>query len=184
MAFENLVELYYQPVFHFASCLCGTLERALELTQHTFCLALSRQSYFGGTQAAESWLYTLLFREFLKEKRHRTLALSNSAFTKSSETSADCGTTANSKRATRNSIVPTRLREESQIPLILFHHMDFSCSEIADYLGISMEAVLTHLSRGVDKSTPLQANAKPEGRKNCPCPLVRKQTPELLRLAA
>src|SRR5438034_10775183 len=67
--FETLVERYYQPVFTFAVRLCGKLDRALELTQHTFCLALNHGSYLGETQSAKSWLYTLVFRECLKERR-------------------------------------------------------------------------------------------------------------------
>jgi DNA-directed RNA polymerase specialized sigma24 family protein len=67
--FETLVELYYRPVFAFAARLCGQLDRALELTQHTFCLALNRQEYFEDRDAVKGWLFTLAFSEFLKERR-------------------------------------------------------------------------------------------------------------------
>ena len=67
--FETLVELYYQPVFTFALKLCGKLERALELTQHTFCLALNRDLNGEEANSLKGQLLTILFREFLKQER-------------------------------------------------------------------------------------------------------------------
>ena len=40
----------------------------------------------------------------------------------------------------------TKMRDEFRIPFILFYLKDFSCSQIAEYLGISLEAVLGRLS--------------------------------------
>ncbi len=45
--FDRLVAAYYQPVLKFAMNLCGKLDRALELTEHTFCQVVNRQSYLG-----------------------------------------------------------------------------------------------------------------------------------------
>ena len=137
--FETLVERYYQPVFTFAVKLCGQLDRALELTQNTFCLALKRASYFGETQSAKSWLLTLLFREFLKEKR-----------LEGGSTSSIIPQGRATKQAASIPIFAAlaKVRKELQAPLILFYAKDLSFSQIADYLGISVEAVLKLLSQG------------------------------------
>jgi RNA polymerase sigma-70 factor, ECF subfamily len=137
--FETLVERYYQPVFTFAVKLCGQLDRALELTQLTFCLALKRESYFGETKSTKTWLFTLLFREFLKAKRLERVS------TSSTIPQGRC-----TKQTAYTPILAalTKLRKELQAPLILFYAKDFSFSQIADYLAIPVEAVLKLLSQG------------------------------------
>jgi RNA polymerase sigma-70 factor (ECF subfamily) len=137
--FETLVEFYYQPVFTFAVKLCGKLEHALELTQHTFCLALEHKSYLEETKSAKTWLFTLLLREFLKEKRLERRPVFGLASKKRP-----------SKRRVAAPILAalSKVREELRTPLILFYAKDFSFSQIADYLGLSVDAVLTLLSKG------------------------------------
>ena len=137
--FDTLVELYYQPVFTFAVKLCGKLDCALELTQHAFCLALNHGSYLGETQSAKSWLYTLLFREFLKERRLGGELKSSFA---------PQGQPSRPGVVTPILAALTKVPKELRAPLILFYAKDFSFSQIADYLGIPVEAVLTLLSKG------------------------------------
>jgi len=132
--FETLVELYYPPIFTFAVRLCGGLEQALELTQQTFCQALNHKSYWGGTQRAKAWLFTLLFREFLKQRR------------KDSETASTCGPSRPGSTPVLNAMA--KMRKGLRDPLVLFYAQDFSFSQIADYLGISLETVLRLLAKG------------------------------------
>jgi RNA polymerase sigma-70 factor (ECF subfamily) len=137
--FETLVELYYQPVFTFAVKLCGKLEQALELTQHTFCLALNHENYWGETRCAKNWLFTLLFREFLKERRLETEPTSLFALPRHPSKA----------RATTPFVEALiKVRRELRAPLVLFYAKDLSFSQIADHLGISVESVLTLLSKG------------------------------------
>ena len=65
--FESLVSAYYRPLLKFAVSLCGDLEIALNLTQHTFCLALRRREVLG-KRKTKQWLFTILFSEFLKKQ--------------------------------------------------------------------------------------------------------------------
>jgi DNA-directed RNA polymerase specialized sigma24 family protein len=62
---EQLVELYYQPMFRFAARLCGGLVRAMTLTQRTFRLALDRSRDLPVPANARAWLFTLTFHNFL-----------------------------------------------------------------------------------------------------------------------
>jgi RNA polymerase sigma-70 factor (ECF subfamily) len=169
--FETLVERYYQPVFTFAVRLCGRLDHALELTQHTFCLALNHGSYLGETQSAKSWLYTLLFREFLKEKRLEGKRASSIAPQEQP-----------SKPAAATPILAAlaKVRKELRAPLILFYAKDLSFSQIADYLGISVEAVLTLLSKGREELSLALAPSAARGSR----PLDRTRHPGMLPLAA
>lgn len=64
--FNQLVELYYQPLFRFAASLCGSPETALALTQRTFRRAHAQDAKSAAPADAKRWLFTLLFVEFLE----------------------------------------------------------------------------------------------------------------------
>ena len=173
--FETLVELYYQPVFTFAVKLCGKLDRALELTQHAFCLALDRQSYLGEPRKAKPWLFSILFREYLKEKRfEKNLA----------SFSGPCNVPSQAGAAVSINSLMAKVRPVHPSPVVLFYVKDFSCSQIADYLGISMEAVLTRLSQGREVSNLARASSVWRRRQSLACARRASRAPEMLRLAA
>lgn len=69
---EELVELYYRPVFRFAARLCGDPVRAMILTQRTFRVALERSRSLPVPANVRAWLFTLLLHKFL-EVRQRSL---------------------------------------------------------------------------------------------------------------
>ena len=64
--FNQLIELYYLPLFRFAASLCGTPEAALALTQRTFRRASERGPESYPPANASRWLLTMLFLEFLE----------------------------------------------------------------------------------------------------------------------
>jgi len=172
--FETLVELYYQPVFAFAMKLCGRLEQALELTQHTFCQALNRQSYLREAQRAKSWLFTLLFREFLKERRSEGGPMPTGRVPRPSSTSA----------AAPVFDALARMNAELRGPLVLFYAKDLSFSQIADSLGISVEAVLTLLSKGREELTLTLAQSDSRNSQSPTFQSKRAQNCEVLPIAA
>jgi RNA polymerase sigma-70 factor (ECF subfamily) len=65
--FNQLIELYYQPMFRFAASLCGTPEAALALTQRTFRRAHEHGAEVAAPVNVKEWLFTLLFLEFLEQ---------------------------------------------------------------------------------------------------------------------
>ena len=173
--FETLVERYYQPVFTFAVRLCGQLDRALELTQHTFCLALNHERYLVEPQSAKGWLYTLVFREFLKEKR-----------IEGEPTPSFAPHQRPSKPAAASPILAalTKVRKKLRAPLILFYAKELSFSQIAEYLGISVEAVLTLLSKGREELGLALAPSVTRGRRTPDRSSERTRRPGMLPLAA
>jgi RNA polymerase sigma-70 factor (ECF subfamily) len=173
--FETVVELYYQPVFTFAVKLCGKVDRALKLTQHTFCLALNRENYLGKTKLAKSWLLTLLFREFLKEERLEREARSWRATYEHPS---------NARTSSPVFAALTKVREEFRIPLVLYYAKDWSLSQVGDHMGISMETVLTRLSKGREELG--RALAPSVGRRRLPLVSSSEmiRPPDLLPLAA
>ena len=66
---EQLVERYYQPVFHFAVQLSGDPVGAMILTQRTFRVALDRGRSLPVPANRRAWLITILFHKFLEARR-------------------------------------------------------------------------------------------------------------------
>lgn len=65
---ENLLEIYYLPLFHFAERLCGSPTRAMLLTQRTFKVALDRSENLPVPTNVRAWLFSLLFHKFLESR--------------------------------------------------------------------------------------------------------------------
>jgi len=70
---DNLLEVYYLPLFRFAVRLCGSPTRALELTQRTFKLALDRSQDLPVPKNLRGWLFSILFHDFLETRPHLRL---------------------------------------------------------------------------------------------------------------
>ena len=66
--FNQLIELYYQPLFRFAAALCGRPEAALALTQRTFHRARESSATHATPAQVKQWLFTLLFLEFQEQQ--------------------------------------------------------------------------------------------------------------------
>ena len=64
--FNQMVEVYYPPLFKFAASLCGNPEAALALTQNTFRVARERSQHVATPSNVRQWLFTLLFLQFLE----------------------------------------------------------------------------------------------------------------------
>jgi DNA-directed RNA polymerase specialized sigma24 family protein len=71
---NQLIELYYQPLFRFAASLCGSPETALALTQRTFRRACERGTKSPAPADVKQWLFTMLFVEFLEQRPRRVHA--------------------------------------------------------------------------------------------------------------
>jgi DNA-directed RNA polymerase specialized sigma24 family protein len=76
--FNQLIELYYQPLFRFAAALCGSPEPALALTQRTFRVARERDA--AAPANIKQWLFTILFREFLEHRPRVRNGTANAEF--------------------------------------------------------------------------------------------------------
>jgi len=63
---DDLLEVYYVPMFHFAVRLCGSPTRALQLTQRAFNLAMDRSRDLPVPTNIRGWLFSILFHDFLE----------------------------------------------------------------------------------------------------------------------
>ena len=63
---DDLLEVYYLPLFQFAVRLCGSPTKALQLTQRAFTLAMDRSSELPVPANVRGSLFSILFHEFLE----------------------------------------------------------------------------------------------------------------------
>ena len=63
---EKLLELYYQPLFRFATRLSGNPAKAMILTQRTFRLAFDFSRTLPVPTNVRAWLFAVMFNKFLE----------------------------------------------------------------------------------------------------------------------
>ena len=65
-SFETLVATYYQPLYKFAYSLSKKADDASDLTQQTFLIWAEKGHTLRDSSKVKSWLFTTLYREFLR----------------------------------------------------------------------------------------------------------------------
>ena len=65
---DDLLEVYYLPLFQFAVRLCGSPTKALDLTQRAFNRALDRSRDLPVPANVRGWLFSILFHDFLEHR--------------------------------------------------------------------------------------------------------------------
>lgn len=149
--FELLVERHYESLFRFGFSLAGNREDASDLTQQTFFIWARQGHLLRDASKAKSWLFTTLYREFLKLHRHsRRLTLVEDPELDSEQVDTD-------PEWIRKLDGPAVMEALSSVdetyraPLTLFYLQELSYKEIADVLGIPIGTVMSRLSRGKEQ---------------------------------
>jgi len=149
--FEEWVERFYAGLFRFAMSLAGNPHDAADFTQQTFYLLQVKGHQVRDRSKIKSWLYTTLFREFLKKRRHET------RFPKIELGEAVCDLPPITADRVRH-LDAAVLLEELQLmevryraPLVLFYLKDHSYQEIAEMLGVPIGTVMSRLSRAKEQ---------------------------------
>ena len=69
LEFNQIVNDYYQPLYRFGYSLAGNESDAADLTQQTFMIWAEKGSSLRDKSKVKSWLFTTLYREFLRVRR-------------------------------------------------------------------------------------------------------------------
>ncbi|MDI1247797.1 MAG: RNA polymerase sigma factor [Lacunisphaera sp.] len=147
--FNQLVDAHYTPLFRFALSLTKNSSDAGDLTQQTFFIWAKQGHALREAGKAKSWLFTTLYREFLRGRRRaeRVTALEDLGPVEADPpapavdvvTGMDAG------------LVVEALQEVDEVyraPLTLFYLQELSYKEIADLLEVPIGTVMSRLSRG------------------------------------
>ena len=148
-AFTHLVDAHYAALYRFALSLARNSTDACDLVQQTFYIWATKGEALRDGTKAKSWLFTTLYREFLRGRRRDARATSIEDLPPGEKDIAaeEVDRVAKLDAAT----VMTALQSVDEVfraPLTLFYLEELSYIEIADALEVPIGTVMSRLSRG------------------------------------
>lgn len=147
--FAQLVDAHYQGLYRFALSLTRRDADACDLTQQTFYVWAKKGSMLRDLSKVKSWLFTTLYREFLRTRRRDQRVTSIEDLPPGETDIADVEI--DRVRRLDGAMVLEALSEVDEVfrtPLTLFYVEDFSYTEIAEALNVPIGTVMSRLSRG------------------------------------
>lgn len=175
-AFTQLVDAYYAPLYRFALSLARNPADAGDLTQQTFYVWATKGSALRDGSKVKTWLFTTLYREFLRGRRRgaRVTALEDLPPGEEDPPAAETDLALNMDAQG----VVEALQEIDEVfraPLTLFYLEDLPYQEIADMLEVPIGTVMSRLSRGKAQLRAALAR-KATASKVIPFPLSQRKT--------
>jgi len=146
--FATLARQYYQPLYRFALSLSRNESDASDLVQQTFLIWARKGDSLRDASRVKSWLFTTLYREYLRVRRRISPFISQEPDALEAElpvvqpevmTSLDANQAVDSLQSED---------ENYRAPRTLYYLEHLSYKEIADSLGIPIGTVMSRLSRG------------------------------------
>ena len=146
--FEAIVDAYYQPLYRFGYSLAKNEHEAGDLAQQTFFIYAEKGSSLRDKSKVKSWLFTTLYREFLRRRR-KDGRMDN--YEPEMLEAAGGSVEPHIRRSMDANLAVEALDEVDAIyrePLNLFYLKDLSYKEIAKVLDVPIGTIMSRLSRG------------------------------------
>jgi RNA polymerase sigma-70 factor, ECF subfamily len=164
-AFTQLVDAHYAPLYRFALSLARNAADASDLVQQTFFIWATKGHALREAAKVKSWLFTTLYREFLRGRRRDQRASSIEDLPPAAQeiAAAEVDQVARLDAAT----VMTALQavdDVFRVPLTLFYLEELSYQDIAEAIGVPIGTVMSRLSRGKAQLRQVLARAEAAGR--------------------
>lgn len=148
MTFDEIVSEYYKPLYRFAYSLAKNEDGAGDLTQQTFCIYAEKGSQLRDNAKVKSWLFTTLYREFLRVKR-KSDRMENTEDEVLERTAPTVQPEMIRSTDARSAVEALQNVDEIyRIPLSLFYLNNHSYKEIAQTLAVPIGTVMSRISRG------------------------------------
>lgn len=147
-AFENVVERHYRGLYHFAMSLTHNESEAGDLTQQVFYLWATKGQAIRDATKVKSWLYTSLYREFLKGRRRNERFPHSELSAVEHELPAVTPSVINGMDSRTLMAAFEKVDEMYRAPLALFYFEDHSYQQIAEILGVPIGTVMSRIARG------------------------------------
>jgi len=148
-AFTQLVDAHYAPLYRFALSLARREADASDLVQQTFFVWAKKGHMLRDVARAKTWLFTTLYREFLRgNRRSQRLTSIEDLPADAQDTPAEV--VDHVRRMDADKVIE-KLQEIDEVfrtPLTLFYLEDLSYQETADALDVPVGTVMSRLSRG------------------------------------
>lgn len=147
--FVRLVDALYAPLYRFALSLAKNASDASDLTQQTFFVWATKGHTLRDESKAKTWLFTTLYREFLRGRKRRERVTSIEDLPPGEQDTPDVEIDLAGRLD--SAMVMEALQEVDPVfraPLTLFYLKDLSYQEIAEILDVPIGTVMSRLSRG------------------------------------
>ncbi len=163
--FTQLVDAHYASLFRFALSLAKNTADAGDLVQQTFFIWATKGHGLRETAKAKSWLFTTLYREFLRGRRRdvRVTSLEDLPPGEAEVAAEDVDRVTRLDAAAVVASLQT-VDEVFRAPLTLFYLEDLSYQEIAEALEVPIGTVMSRLSRGKAQLRAVLAREESEAR--------------------
>jgi RNA polymerase sigma-70 factor (ECF subfamily) len=148
-AFAQLVDAHYAALYRFALSLARNQADAGDLVQQTFYVWATKGHALRDLAKAKSWLFTTLYREFLRVRRrdNRSTSIEDLPPGEQDLPAESVDQVAKLDAATVM-VALQAVDEVFRAPLTLFYLEDLSYREIAEALEVPIGTVMSRLSRG------------------------------------
>lgn len=146
--FSTLVDTYYQALYRFGYSLTKNEHEASDLTQQTFVIYAEKGSTIKDRSKVKSWLFTSLYREFLRIRRRSAKSVTQEPEILELETPPVESNAVESMHAKEALAALEKVDEVYRAPLTLFYLKELSYKEISSILEIPIGTVMSRLSRG------------------------------------
>jgi len=160
LEFEKLVKLYYHDLYRFGVSLTESEADAADLTQETFYIWANKGHQLKNPRNVKGWLFTTLYREFLKLCRHRK-RVAHEPIDESAQNlphvSSDVVNRIDAKTLLN---VLGQIDEDYRAPLVLYYIQDLSYNEIGKVLAIPLGTVQSRIARAKIKLFQLLTETK------------------------
>jgi len=133
------------PLYRFALSLRRDPSDAADLTQQTFLLWASKGHQLREQSKAKAWLFTTLYREFLRGERQRGREPGSERELPDGECLPVAANILDGDMVVRALL---DLEEIYRAPLSLFYLQEHSYKEIAETLNLPVGTVMSRISRG------------------------------------
>lgn len=146
--FDEIVSAYYQPLYRFGYSLAKNEHEAGDLTQQTFFIYAEKGDSLRDKSKVKSWLFTTLYREFLRRKR-KDDRMDN--YEPEMLEVAGGSVEPHIRRTLDGNLALEALDEVDEVyrqPLVLFYLKDLAYKEIAEVLDVPIGTIMSRLSRG------------------------------------
>lgn len=162
--FEQLVQAHYATMYRFALSLTGQESDACDLTQQTFYICATKGHQLRELSRRKAWLFTTLYREFLKGRRRAVRFPEHELSVVEPELPQLTPDVIDRMDAEAAMAVLMKLDEPFRVPLALFYLDDHSYNEIAEILDIPAGTVMSRIARGKEQIRRLLADPQPARR--------------------
>ncbi len=146
-SFESVVGEFYPDLFRFGLSLSRSEHDASDLVQQVFAVYAAKKSQIRDATKLKSWLFTSLYREFLRNRgRSQRFVSSEEARVETVESSAP----SNAERVAEQHDVMKALQaldDSHRAVVTLFYIDQHSYKEISEILGVPIGTVMSRLSR-------------------------------------